>query len=133
MVNSVWLIYYSLFFNDGHFVHCFQDYQIDFFFRQQWYDPRLRHAYRNTLTVSNAMLDRIWVPDTYFENSKNSYFHEVTVPNKMLKIKPDGTILYNARYTQVLKTLTFLVPIPQNGQTHSHNSSAIADQLFECA
>ena len=86
-------------------MHCFQDYQIDFFFRQQWYDPRLRHAYRNTLTVSNAMLDRIWVPDTYFENSKNSYFHEVTVPNKMLKIKPDGTILYNARYIQFLKTL----------------------------
>ena len=44
------------------------------------------------------MLDRIWVPDTYFENSKNSNFHFVTVPNKMLRIKPDGTVVYNARY-----------------------------------
>lgn len=73
------------------------DYQIDFFFRQSWIDPRLKHSYHSELTVANAMLEKIWVPDTYFENSKNSHFHSVTVPNKMLKIKPDGTILYNAR------------------------------------
>lgn len=73
------------------------DYQIDFFFRQSWQDPRLEHSYPQTLTVSNSMLEKIWVPDTYFENSKNSHFHAVTVPNKMLKIKPDGTIMYNAR------------------------------------
>lgn len=53
------------------------------------------------------MLDKIWVPDTYFENSKNSNFHSVTVPNKMLMIKPDGTILYNARY--VFRELTFFI------------------------
>ena len=28
--------------------------------------------------------------------------------------------------------LTLKAPIPQNGQTHSNNSSAIADELFEC-
>ena len=29
-------------------------------------------------------------------------------------------------------TLTLYTPIPQNGQTHSSNSSAIADELFQC-
>ena len=29
-------------------------------------------------------------------------------------------------------TLTLKAPIPQNGQTHSKNSSATADELFEC-
>ena len=29
--------------------------------------------------------------------------------------------------------LTLYRPTPQNGQSHSNNSSAIADQLFECA
>ena len=28
--------------------------------------------------------------------------------------------------------LTLSAPIPQNGQTHSNNSSDIADELFEC-
>ena len=79
------------------FIFLFQDYQIDFFFRQSWTDERLKHSYPQTLTLSNSMLDKLWVPDTYFENSKNSQFHSVTVPNKMLKIKPDGTVLYNAR------------------------------------
>ena len=60
-------------------------------------DPRLKHTYPDTLTISNVMLDKIWVPDTYFENSKASHFHAVTVLNKMLKIAPDGTVIYNAR------------------------------------
>ena len=28
--------------------------------------------------------------------------------------------------------LTPKVPLPQNGQTHSNNSSATADKLFDC-
>ena len=31
-----------------------------------------------------------------------------------------------------LSKLTLLVPIRQNGQTHSNNSLATADELFEC-
>ena len=30
------------------------------------------------------------------------------------------------------KRLTLQEPTPKNGQTHSHNSSAFADELFEC-
>ena len=29
-------------------------------------------------------------------------------------------------------SLTLRAPTPQNGQTHSNNSSALADELFEC-
>ena len=32
----------------------------------------------------------------------------------------------------VIVILTLLTPTPQNGQTHSNNSSATADELFEC-
>ena len=31
-----------------------------------------------------------------------------------------------------MSTLTFYVPTPKNGQTHSNNSLAVADELFEC-
>ena len=30
------------------------------------------------------------------------------------------------------KSLTFQVPTPKNGQTHSKNLSGVADDLFEC-
>lgn len=52
------------------------------------------------MTISSAVLDQIWTPDTYFENSKHSDFHYVTVPNKMFRLYPNGTVLYNSRFIQ---------------------------------
>ncbi|KAM7439668.1 hypothetical protein ABFA07_010989 [Porites harrisoni] len=75
------------------------DYKLDFFLRQLWNDPRLKHNRNETLAVSNSMLDKIWLPDTYFENSKSSQFHKVTMINKLLSISPDGGVHYNARVT----------------------------------
>ena len=54
------------------------------------------------LTVSNTVLNRIWQPDTYFENSKRSTFHDVTVANKMLRIHQNGKVEYNARLVSSL-------------------------------
>ncbi|XP_059351093.1 gamma-aminobutyric acid receptor alpha-like [Daphnia carinata] len=45
------------------------------------------------------MLDRIWKPDTYFYNGKNSYLHTITTPNKLVRLFPDGRILYSSRLT----------------------------------
>ncbi|EDO37555.1 predicted protein [Nematostella vectensis] len=75
------------------------DYRMDFFLRQLWRDPRLKHRFDDTLALSNTMLDKIWVPDTYFVNSKMSKFHSVTTINKMLSISPDGLVHYNSRVT----------------------------------
>ncbi|XP_031553956.1 gamma-aminobutyric acid receptor subunit beta-2-like [Actinia tenebrosa] len=75
------------------------DYKMDFFLRQLWYDPRLKHDFNGTLALGNYMVDKIWIPDTYFENSKSSNFHQVTSVNKMLTITPDGGVHYNSRVT----------------------------------
>ena len=91
--------------NEIHFIAFFftscsnfsKDYKLDFFLRQLWTDPRLSHDWNQTLALSNTMLDKIWVPDTYFENSKSSKFHKVTMVNKLLSISPDGGVHYNAR------------------------------------
>jgi gamma-aminobutyric acid receptor subunit alpha len=50
-----------------------------------------------SLSLSIKMLERIWRPDTYFYNGKNSYLHTITVPNKLLRITQDGDILYSMR------------------------------------
>lgn len=71
---------------------------MDFFLRQLWVDPRLAHKQQKTFTISNKILDRIWLPDTYFVNSKESKFHEVTLANKLLEIGSDGEVHFNLRY-----------------------------------
>ena len=66
--------------------------------RQSWHDPRLSYGIpEDDYVTSNITVDKIWIPDTYFENAKKSYFHSVTVPNNMLRIRSDGTVTYNVR------------------------------------
>ena len=78
----------------------FQDYQMDCYFRQSWVDSRLQFnsSTLEQLQVSVSVLDKLWKPDTHFLNGKHSYLHNVTTPNKLLRIKRDGRILYSMRY-----------------------------------
>ncbi|KAG8225046.1 hypothetical protein J437_LFUL000024, partial [Ladona fulva] len=78
------------------------DYSMDCYFRQYWRDSRLSFTgagHIKSLSLSIKMLERIWRPDTYFHNGKNSYVHTITVPNKLLRIGQDGDILYSMRLT----------------------------------
>uniref|UniRef100_A0A8C4R256 Neurotransmitter-gated ion-channel ligand-binding domain-containing protein n=1 Tax=Eptatretus burgeri TaxID=7764 RepID=A0A8C4R256_EPTBU len=51
------------------------------------------------LRVNNMMASRIWTPDTFFYNGKKSVAHNITMPNKLLRIMDDGTLLYTMRLT----------------------------------
>ncbi len=37
------------------------------------------------------------VPDLFFRNEKRAVEHKVTVPNRLLRLSPDGTVLYSQR------------------------------------
>lgn len=75
-----------------------QEYTIDVFFRQSWKDERLKfHGPMETLPLNNLMASKIWTPDTFFHNGKKSVAHNMTMPNKLLRIKDDGTLLYTMR------------------------------------
>lgn len=52
------------------------------------------------LTLDNRVADQLWLPDTYFLNDKKSFLHGVTVKNRMIRLHPDGTVLYGLRYVQ---------------------------------
>ncbi|XP_051930924.1 gamma-aminobutyric acid receptor subunit alpha-2 isoform X2 [Hippocampus zosterae] len=76
------------------------EYTIDVFFRQAWKDERLKfHGPMNVLPLNNLMASKIWTPDTFFHNGKKSVAHNMTMPNKLLRIKDDGTLLYTMRLT----------------------------------
>ncbi|KAH0520222.1 Gamma-aminobutyric acid receptor subunit alpha-2, partial [Microtus ochrogaster] len=75
------------------------EYTIDVFFRQKWKDERLKFkGPMNILRLNNLMASKIWTPDTFFHNGKKSVAHNMTMPNKLLRIQDDGTLLYTMRY-----------------------------------
>ncbi|SPP76489.1 gamma-aminobutyric acid receptor alpha-like [Drosophila guanche] len=75
-------------------------YSMDCYFRQSWVDKRLAfEGAQDTLALSVSMLKRIWKPDTYFYNGKQSYLHTITTPNKFVRIYQNGRVLYSSRLT----------------------------------
>ncbi|XP_076133704.1 gamma-aminobutyric acid receptor subunit alpha-5 [Alosa pseudoharengus] len=76
------------------------EYTIDVFFRQSWKDERLRFkGPMDILPLNNLLASNIWTPDTFFLNGKKSVAHNMTTPNKLLRLKEDGTLLYTMRLT----------------------------------
>lgn len=90
-----------------------QDYTLTMYFQQAWRDKRLSYSeIAYNLTLDNRVADQLWVPDTYFLNDKKSFVHGVTVKNRMIRLHPDGTVLYGLRYgalyhSQTQKVLHF--------------------------
>ncbi|XP_014612543.1 PREDICTED: gamma-aminobutyric acid receptor alpha-like isoform X2 [Polistes canadensis] len=75
-------------------------YSMDCYFRQSWVDRRLAfQGGKETLALSISMLAKIWKPDTYFYNGKQSYLHTITSPNKFVRLYKDGRVLYSSRLT----------------------------------
>ncbi|CAG9768529.1 unnamed protein product [Ceutorhynchus assimilis] len=94
------------------------EYSMDCYFRQYWRDQRLSFVGPiKSLSLSIKMLERIWRPDTYFYNGKNSYVHTITVPNKLLRISQDGDILYSMRLTIKAKCPMELRSFPMDRQS----------------
>ncbi|KXJ13265.1 Gamma-aminobutyric acid receptor alpha-like [Exaiptasia diaphana] len=72
-------------------------YSMDIFFRHWWSDPRLKSNFSKPITLSMDASSIIWIPDTYFVNSKYSSFHKVIGDCMRLIIWPNGTIYYSVR------------------------------------
>ncbi|XP_021915674.1 gamma-aminobutyric acid receptor subunit alpha-1-like isoform X2 [Zootermopsis nevadensis] len=77
------------------------EYVMDCYFRQFWYDRRLVFNFPglDEFSLSWLFLDRVWKPDTFFLNGKKSHLHRITVPNKFLRLRKDGFLMYSMRLT----------------------------------
>ncbi|KAI8504184.1 hypothetical protein Bbelb_182520 [Branchiostoma belcheri] len=74
------------------------DYTITVFLRQYWRDNRLQYTGTNkSLSLDGRLVEKLWVPDTFLVNSKSSFLHRVTVDNRLIRIEPNGNILYGMR------------------------------------
>ncbi|XP_064637586.1 glycine receptor subunit alpha-4-like isoform X2 [Lineus longissimus] len=93
------------------------EYTISVFFRQRWNDPRLQYtAYTTPITLGYNRVGEIWVPDTFFSNEKKANSHQITVPNKLLRIHPNGDVLYSQRLSLTLSCNMDLHYFPMDKQ-----------------
>ncbi|XP_052372572.1 gamma-aminobutyric acid receptor subunit beta-2-like isoform X2 [Oncorhynchus keta] len=93
------------------------DYTLTMYFQQAWRDKRLSYSeIALNLTLDNRVADSLWVPDTYFLNDKKSFVHGVTVKNRMIRLHPDGTVLYGLRITTTAACMMDLRRYPLDEQ-----------------
>ncbi|KAL3078229.1 hypothetical protein niasHS_012116 [Heterodera schachtii] len=93
------------------------DFQLDVYLQQFWRDPRLAHNESSRILIRDkSILERIWHPDVYFANARIAQFHEVTQPNFLLWIEPDGSILYDTRVSMIVICAMNLKNFPLDSQ-----------------
>ncbi|KAK1786588.1 hypothetical protein P4O66_003035 [Electrophorus voltai] len=93
------------------------EYTMTVFLRQSWRDDRLSYNHTNkTLGLDSRFVDKLWVPDTFIVNAKSAWFHDVTVENKLIRLQPDGVILYSSRITSTVACDMDLTKYPMDEQ-----------------
>uniref|UniRef100_A0A8B9L225 GABA(C) receptor n=1 Tax=Astyanax mexicanus TaxID=7994 RepID=A0A8B9L225_ASTMX len=71
------------------------------YLRHYWKDERLSFpsTTNKSMTFDGRLVKKIWVPDVFFVHSKRSFIHDTTTDNIMLRVYPDGHVLYSLRVT----------------------------------
>ncbi|KAH1028626.1 hypothetical protein HUJ05_001964 [Dendroctonus ponderosae] len=111
-------------------------YSMDCYFRQSWIDRRLSFSGHDndTLALSITMLERIWKPDTYFYNGKQSYLHTITTPNQFVRLHHDGRVLYSSsRKAREITSPTASSPLKMSTAVVDETSGRNSDRpLCKC-
>ncbi|KAG9344393.1 hypothetical protein JZ751_011062, partial [Albula glossodonta] len=63
----------------------------------RWTDERLCFDGNKSLSLDGRLVELLWVPDTFIVDSKKSFLHDITVENRLIRIFPNGTVLYALR------------------------------------
>lgn len=103
-----------------------KEYIVDCYFRQEWHDPRLMYSnsswkHVEDITLHYDLVNKVWTPDAFFRNSKDAKGHSITVPNKLIRIFPEGRVLFSQRLTLRLECPMKLQKFPLDNQTCTIN------------
>ncbi|CAF0784992.1 unnamed protein product [Adineta steineri] len=93
------------------------DYTLTLYLNQYWRDDRLIFGNKTEeMTLTGEIIDKFWLPDTFFPNDKSAYLHDVTEKNKMIRLSGNGDILYGMRFTTTLACMMDLRRYPLDRQ-----------------
>ncbi|TKR95100.1 hypothetical protein L596_009315 [Steinernema carpocapsae] len=94
------------------------EYSMHFTFREEWVDERLLF---HSPTLAHIILSpdqKIWLPDTFFQNEKDGKKHDIDAPNILIRVhNATGLILYSCRLTLTLSCPMKLNDYPLDIQT----------------
>ncbi|BHF75424.1 Glycine receptor subunit alpha-3 [Sparganum proliferum] len=113
------------------------DYYMDALLRQTWIDPRL--AWNTTAGFGNytqplvapSLKEMLWLPDLFFRNGKDGYLHKMTLPNYLLRVYPDGSVLYSQKITMRFACQMDLQTFPMDTQRCDINIGSYGYTLSE--
>ncbi|KAI6186646.1 Glycine receptor subunit beta-type 4 [Aphelenchoides besseyi] len=93
------------------------DYEVDCYLAMGWYDRRLSHNCSNPILITHKFVaEMLWNPDLYFVNAKYAYLQEVTTPNFMMIVYPDGLVFKSMRTVVTLSCMMDLKYYPVDQQ-----------------
>nr|XP_034305348.1 glycine receptor subunit alpha-2 [Crassostrea gigas] len=98
------------------------EYSMNVLLQQTWRDPRLNFSHISNISVlelDQRRIGDVWAPDIFFKNEKSGSLHTVSVPNKLLHINNDGSVLYSMRLSLTLSCMMDLRYFPMDDQTCS--------------
>ncbi|KAM4713461.1 gamma-aminobutyric acid receptor subunit rho-1-like isoform 2-T2 [Anableps anableps] len=97
------------------------DFTMTLYLRHYWKDDRLsfKSNTNQSMTFDGRLVKKIWVPDMFFVHSKKSFTHDTTTDNVMLRVYPDGKVLYSLRVTVTAMCSMDLSRFPLDTQTCS--------------
>ncbi|XP_063587556.1 glycine receptor subunit alpha-2-like [Penaeus indicus] len=108
------------------------DYSVDLFLRQRWAEARLNNSLQRPIDTHDPMVVKLlWKPEVYFPNAKHGDFQYVTVPNVLVRIQPNGTILYILRMKLTFSCVMDLSTFPLDHQTCSMEVASFAKTTRE--
>ncbi|XP_031820392.1 gamma-aminobutyric acid receptor subunit rho-2 isoform X4 [Sarcophilus harrisii] len=97
------------------------DFTMTLYLRHYWKDERLSFpsTTNKSMTFDGRLVKKIWVPDVFFVHSKRSFTHDTTTDNIMLRVFPDGHVLYSMRITVTAMCNMDFSHFPLDSQTCS--------------
>ncbi|XP_059472986.1 glutamate-gated chloride channel-like [Neocloeon triangulifer] len=105
-----------------------KDYKLQLTLRQSWTDERLK--YTKQIDGQDYVLltdpSKIWVPDLFFSNEKEGHDHQLMTANNLIRIGPDGSVMYSTRVSLKLSCPMDFTNFPMDKQTCSVRMASYA-------
>ncbi|KAH7709890.1 unc-49B protein [Aphelenchoides avenae] len=96
---------------------------VDLYLRQSWQDPRLAFEPQDIegkqvqmLNAGGDYIEKIWRPDTFFSNAKDSRLHSAPVNNAFVRIESDGRVTMSQRLAVTSSCAMDLTFFPMDSQ-----------------
>uniref|UniRef100_A0A914CZF1 Uncharacterized protein n=1 Tax=Acrobeloides nanus TaxID=290746 RepID=A0A914CZF1_9BILA len=89
------------------------EYSLHFTFREEWIDERLLFESDSLSHIVLSAGQKIWLPDTFFQNEKDGKKHDIDTPNILIRVyNGSARILYSCRLTLTLSCPMMLNDYP---------------------